>query len=88
MDTMRPAALLSWERTWADGAVLRGRGAGEGAAAGTGAAVGGGGGGAVEGGRHPRLRAVGGVAVARDDGTAHERDIPMRKTNPSREVDV
>jgi len=84
MDTMMAAALLS------GGAHLGGRrrGAGEGAPAGTGAAVAGGGGGAVEGGRDPRLRAGGCVAVARDDGTAHERHTPMRKTNPAREVDV
>ncbi len=25
MDTIRPAALLSWKRTWADGAVVRGK---------------------------------------------------------------
>ncbi len=25
MDPMRPAALLSWERTWADGPVVRGK---------------------------------------------------------------
>ena len=25
MDTMRPAALLSWKRTWADGPVVRGK---------------------------------------------------------------
>ncbi len=29
MDTTMQAALLSWERTWADGAVLRGRGVGD-----------------------------------------------------------
>jgi len=75
MDTMMQAALLSGERTWADSPVVRG----EGAAAGTGTAVAGGGGGAVEGDRHPRLRAGGCVAVARDDDTAHERHIPMRK---------
>jgi hypothetical protein len=25
MDTMRPAALLSWKRTWADSPVVRGK---------------------------------------------------------------
>jgi len=25
MDTIRPAALLSWERTWADSPVVRGK---------------------------------------------------------------
>jgi len=68
MDTIRPAALLSWKHLGGQP-----RGAGEGAPAGTGTAVAGGGGGAVEGGRHPQLRAGGCVAVARDDGTAHER---------------
>ncbi len=61
MDTMRPAALLSWERAWADGAVVRGK-ARQLARVRQWQA---GGGGAVEGGRHPRLRAGGGVAVAR-----------------------
>ena len=74
MDTIRPAALLSWKRTWADGAVVRGKArqlarvrqwlAG------------------VEeplrvAETHDYVPVC--VAVARDDGTAHERDIPMRK---------
>lgn len=84
MDTMRQAALLSGERTWADGPVVRGK--------------------ARQLARVRQWLAAGVeeplrvaethdyvpvcVAVARDDGTAHERHIPMRKTNPSREVDV
>jgi len=84
MDTMMQAALLSGERAWADGAVVRGK--------------------ARQLARVRQWLAwveeplrvtdthdyvpVGALLWPGDDGTAHERHIPMRKTNPSREVDV
>jgi len=84
MDTMMQAALLSGERTWADSPVVRRKARQLARVRQWQAGV-----------EEPLKVAethdyvpVGALLWPGDDGTAHERHIPMRKTNPSREVDV